>query len=397
MPRTLFIVQNDEVPGDSRVWDECTTMRKHGWDAVAISPRLTDRPMAELLDGVPVHRFEPFHGRGVAGYAGEYLLSMRRIAALVRQLSRRHRFDVVHVATPPDFLLAAAFGLRRGGCATIFDHHDLSPELFEVKFGRRGVGFRTLVAAERLGFGLADVVVATNESFRRVAVERGGKDPDDVFVVRNGPDPSVFRPVPADPTLGKGARYTIGYAGLMGSQDGLLEAVEILAALRDRRDDWRAVFAGDGEMLGPARLRAEQHGIADVVDFLGYVRDRERLVQILSSCDVCISPEPPNPLNDRSTLLKVAEYMAVGRPLVAFELGETRTTAGDAAVFARSIDGFAAAIDGLFEDDERREAMGRAGRERAVSTLSWARSEESLVAAYERALERAAARRGRPR
>ena len=150
-------------------------------------------------------------------------------------------------------------------------------------------------------------------------------------------------------------------------------------------------------MLGPARLRAEQHGIADVVDFLGYVRDRERLVQILSSCDVCISPEPPNPLNDRSTLLKVAEYMAVGRPLVAFDLGETRTTAGDAAVFARSIDGFAAAIDGLFEDDERREAMGRAGRERAVSTLSWARSEESLVAAYERALERAAARRGRPR
>ena len=393
---TLFIVENDEVPADSRVWDECTTMRSQGWDVLVVSPRMSDIPSTEVIDGIQVFRFETSSSpTGAPGYVAEYASSVFRIASRIRTLSREHRFDVVHAANPPDFLLAAARRLRRNGTATIFDHHDLSPELYEVKFGRRGVGFRALLAAERLGLGLADVVISTNESFRRVAIERGGKDPADVFVVRNGPDPSVFRPVAPDPELRRGARHLIGYAGLMGSQDGMLEAIEILAALRKRRADWRAIFAGDGEMLSPARALASKRGIADAVDFVGYIRGRERLVRLLASCDVCISPEPINPLNDRSTLLKIAEYMAVGRPIVAFSLQETRLTAGDAALFADSIKGFADAIDELLADGERRERMGRTGRERVLASLSWASSEATLVAAYDRALERAGRRRSR--
>jgi len=178
----------------------------------------------------------------------------------------------------------------------------------------------------------------------------------------------------------------------MGSQDGLLEAIEALGILRGRRSDWHAVFAGDGEMLPRARERAAALGIADAVDFVGFVEGRERLVQLLASCDVCISPEPKNPLNDHSTLIKVAEYMAVGKPIVAFDLHETRMTAQDAATLVDSLEGFANEISLLFDDPTRREHMGQVGRERVLASLGWQRSEERLVAAYDHALERARGR-----
>ena len=374
-------------------------MRDHGWDVVVVCPRRPDEVAVDEVEGVRIVRFEPSEGSGGArGYVSEYVRAFHRISSAIRTLSRDQRFDVVHAANPPDILLATALGPRRRGAASILDHHDLSPELYEVKFGRRGVGYRGLLVAERAGFALADVVISTNESFRQVAVGRGKKHPSDVFVVRNGPDPDVFRPVPPLPELRRGATHLVGFAGLMGSQDGVLEAIQALALLRQRRSDWRALFAGDGEVLTRARALAAELGLAEVVEFVGFVSDRERFVQLLASCDVCISPEPRNPLNDVSTLIKVAEYMAVGKPVVAFDLRETRFTAGDAAVYAQSVETFAQAIDELLDDAERRERMGRVGRERVVTSLSWSRSKESLLAAYDRALERAAARarRGRP-
>jgi glycosyltransferase involved in cell wall biosynthesis len=371
-------------------------LRDRGWDVVVVCPR-GPRGGADhdVVDGVKIFRFDgPDDARGIRGYVGEYIGNLRRIRSIVRSLSREWRFDVVHAANPPDFLLLAARGLRKRGAATIFDHHDLSPELYEVKFGRRGLGYRGLLAAERVGFALSDVVVSTNDSFKRVAIDRGGRDPADVFVVRNGPDPSVFRPGPGDPALRNAGQYLIGYAGRMGSQDGMLEAIETLGILRRRRSDWHAIFAGDGEMLPQARERAAALGIADAVEFVGFVEGRERLVEILASCDVCISPEPKNRLNDHSTLIKVAEYMAVAKPIVAFDLQETRTTAQDAAAFVDSPEDFANEIGALFDDQARRERMGRIGRERVMESLCWQRSEERLVAAYARALDRASARIG---
>jgi glycosyltransferase involved in cell wall biosynthesis len=397
VPTTLFLVENAPVPRDSRVWAECRTMRAHGWDVVVVCPGQPDDHAAVAeIEGVKIVRFEAAEGSGNAfGYLSEYLRAFHRMMSVVRDLSRHHRFDVVHAANPPDFLLATALGPRRRGAAAIFDHHDLSPELFESKFARRGAAHRGLLAAERAGFALADVVISTNESFRSIAIERGKKHPSDVFVVRNGPDPSIFRPVPPSPELRRGAPYLVGFAGLMGTQDGITEAIQALAVLRQRRSDWHAVFAGDGEMLTHARELATELGLSEVVEFVGFVGDRERLVRLLASCDVCISPEPMNQLNDHSTLIKVAEYMALGKPIVAFDLGETRFTASDAAIYVRSVAAFAEAIDELLDDGERRERMGRLGRERVLSSLSWAQSEENLLAAYDRAIHRASTRRTR--
>ena len=234
MPTTLLLVEN-ALPEDPRVWAECRTLRDRGWNVAVICPRGPRGGAAsEVIDDVRIFRFNgPNEAGGARAYIAEYVGNLRRIASTVRSLSRQWRFDVIHAASPPDFLLLAARGLRKRGAATIFDHHDLSPELYEAKFGRRGVGYRGLLAAERIGFALSDVVVSTNDSFRQVAIERGRREPADVFVVRNGPDPSVFRPGPGDPAVRRAGQFLIGYAGRMGSQDGMLEAIETLASSED--------------------------------------------------------------------------------------------------------------------------------------------------------------------
>jgi glycosyltransferase involved in cell wall biosynthesis len=397
MGSALLLVENNSVPTDTRVWAEATSLRRAGWDVSVISPKGRNRDVEGFreLEGIRIHRFDLEPSVSGVGYVQEYGVALLRMSALVRQLSRTRRFDVVHAANPPDFLLLVAIALRRRA-AMVFDHHDLSPEVYAAKYGRgRGV-VRALELIERAGFALADVVLASNESFRKIAIERGRKAPSDVFVVRNGPDTEIFRPAEPDPEVRAGADYLIGYVGLMGPQDGVDVALDALAALRQRRDDWRAVFVGDGDALPAAKALSRRHGLDDVVCFLGFVGERDRLVSLIAACDVCISPEPRNALNERSTLIKVAEYMAVGRPVVAFDLPETRRTAGDAAVYAARDDpaAFADAIAALLDDAAERERLGALGRERVETSLGWDASEKALLAAYERALEKAR-RRGR--
>ena len=204
------------------------------------------------------------------GYLREYGLALVRIWALVRTLSHSERFDVIHACNPPDFLLLAALGPRRRGAATIFDHHDLSPELYRAKYRGRASVDHLLRLAERVGFALADVTLASNESFRSIAIERGGKQPDDVFVVRNGPNTEVFQPREEDSSLRSGSKYLIGYVGLMASQDGADVALEALSRLRGRRDDWHAIFVGDGDALPSLRKLAHDRGLDDCVTFSGY-------------------------------------------------------------------------------------------------------------------------------
>jgi glycosyltransferase involved in cell wall biosynthesis len=397
MGSALLLVENNSVPADTRVWAECTSLRRAGWDVTVICLRGRDHDREEFadLDGVRIHRFDLVPSSSGLGYVREYGLALLRMSTLVRRLSRTRRFDVVHACNPPDFLLVAATPLRRRGAAMIFDHHDLSPELYLAKYGRGRMVLRALRIAERAGFALADVVLATNESFKAIAITRGRKARQDVFVVRNGPDTNIFRPTEADPELRTGAEHLIGYVGLIGPQDGVDVGLEALAVLRTRREDWRAVFVGDGDALAAARSLSRRRGLDDVVSFVGYVRDRDRLVRMIAACDVCISPEPRNPLNERSTLIKVAEYMAVGRPVVAFDLVETRRTAGEAAVYAERDDpvSFADAIAGLLDDPAKRERMGALARERAEKALSWNESEKELLTAYARAQELAERRR----
>jgi glycosyltransferase involved in cell wall biosynthesis len=397
MPRALILVENNSAPADTRVWAICLSLQRAGWNVAVICPtgKHRDTERFAVVDGVKIYRFEAHVSSGSAlGYLREYALAFVRMWSLVRRLSRSDRFDVIHACNPPDFLLLVALGRRRRGTATVFDHHDLSPELYRAKYRARSSVERVLRLAERIGFGLADVTLASNESFRRVALDRGRKSAENVFIVRNGPDTQVFHPRRGDSTLRSGAEYLIGYVGLMSDQDGADVAVEALSRLRTRRDDWRAIFVGDGDALPAVRELTRARGLDDRVTFSGYVQDPARLVEIIASCDICLSPEPRNGLNERSTFIKVAEYMAVGRPLVAFDLPETRRTAGDSASYAAGDDpeAFAEAIDGLLSDETRRAQMGALGVQRVREELGWERSEQALLAAYNRAVMLAATR-----
>ncbi|MFF0745382.1 glycosyltransferase family 4 protein [Streptomyces sp. NPDC004111] len=391
--RALILVENLSVPFDRRVWQECTTLRDAGWEVHVICPRgeKRDREAEAEIDGVRIHRY-PLRAAtgGPAGYLREYGSALWHTARLARRVGPVH---VVHACNPPDLLLLSARWLRRRGARFVFDQHDLVPELYLSRFGRgKDLLYRAVCALERITYRSADIVLATNESYRDVAVRRGGRRPEDVFVVRSAPQTDRFQPVQPEPELKRGKSHLLCYLGVMGPQDGVDYALRALAKLRDEhgRKDWHAVFVGSGDAFDAMVELSERLGLADQVEFTGRIPDAD-LVRYLSTADVCLSPDPHNPLNDVSTMNKVLEYMAMGRPIVSFELREARVSAGEAALYAPANDEarFAGQITRLLDDPELRERMGRIGQERVRGPLSWENSQASLLAAY------AAACRGR--
>jgi glycosyltransferase involved in cell wall biosynthesis len=399
MPRVLFVSENAPVPSDRRVWNEARTLQAAGWEVVVVCAQGAGRHTApfEVIEGIAIHRFplRPATG-GPLGYLREYSQAMWRIRRLARRLGQARGFDVVHACNPPDFLLLAALGLRRRGARFMFDHHDLVPELYRSKFGEGGPLYRAALALERIPFRLADVVIATNGSYERIALERGRVAADAVFVVRNGPDLERFRPAAPDPGWRRGRAHLLAYLGIMGPQDGLDHALEALARLRAARDDWHAVFVGEGDMLDEMRALADRLGIADHVEFAGWRYDDD-IRSILSTCDVCLAPDPPSPLNDRSTMIKIPEYMAMGCAIASYDLPESRISAGDAAAYADPGDpaDLGRTILELLDDPGRRERMGAAGRAAVQDTLAWQHQVPALLAAYGRATRSAGERRPR--
>lgn len=393
--RALILVENLSVPFDRRVWQECTTLRDAGWTVDVICPRGSKRDTEAYaeIDGVRVHRY-PLRAAtgGPAGYLREYGSALWHTARLARAVGP---VDVVHACNPPDLLFLPALWLKRHGARFVFDQHDLVPELYLSRFDRgKDLLYRGVCALERMTYRAADVVLATNESYKEVAVRRGGRRPDEVFVVRSAPQIDRFPQVPAEPELKRGKRHLLCYLGVMGPQDGVDYALRALAKLRDDlgRTDWHAVFVGSGDAFDAMVRLAGQLGLGDQVQFTGRIPDAD-LVRYLSTADVCLSPDPYNPLNDVSTMNKVLEYMAMGRPIVSFDLREARVSAGDAALYAPANDegAFAGLVALLLDDPEKREAMGKIGQERVSGPLSWRNSQAALLAAYE------AACRGRAR
>ncbi|MFF9404708.1 glycosyltransferase family 4 protein [Streptomyces anandii] len=399
--RALVLVENLSVPFDRRVWQECTTLRDAGWEVHVICPRGSKRdtePEAEI-DGVRIHRY-PLRAAtgGPAGYLREYGSALWHTARLARRVGP---VDVVHACNPPDLLFLPALWLKRRGARFVFDQHDLVPELYLSRFGRgEDLLYRAVCALERMTYRAADVVLATNESYKDVAVRRGGRLPEDVFVVRSAPQTDRFRPVPPEPELRRGKPHLLCYLGVMGPQDGVDYALRALAKLRDElgRTDWHAVFVGAGDAFDAMVELSGRLGLGDQVQFTGRVPDAD-LVRYLSTADVCLSPDPRNPLNDVSTMNKVLEYMAMGRPIVSFDLKEARVSAGDAAVYAPANDeaAFAELIALLLDDPGQRARMGRTGQERITGRLAWRNSQKQLLAAYAAACrDRAAAPAGDP-
>ncbi len=392
--RALLISENAPVPGDRRVWNQSRALVEAGWSVGVVCAAAEDRAEAprEIIEGVEIHRYPLHPAAGGADYGREYAQAVWRIRSLVREQVATAPPDIVHTANPPDFLLLGARSARAAGAAFVFDHHDLMPELFRTRYRRAGLPYKALLAIERGAMRSADVVISTNESYRRLALARGGVDPENVFVVRNGPDLERFTPLPPDPELRRGRKFLLGYLGMMGPQDGIDHAVLALAELDRRRDDdWGAILIGEGPVRGEMEALAASHGIADRVEFAGW-RGDEDIRRILSTVDLCIAPDPPSPLNDVSTMIKVPEYMAMGKPIASYDLAETRVSAGDAAAYADPTpEALGTLMDELLNDPGRREEMSRIAVAR-VPSLSWQHSVEVLLEAFERALERRATR-----
>jgi len=385
--RALILVEDLPVPFDRRVWTESKTLRDAGWRVTVISPKGEGASRwHEKIDGIEVFRYPlPTTAAGLISHLAEYAVAIPATLILALLAWRGRRFDVVHACNPPDFFFPIGWLFQRLGAAFIFDQHDLSPEVYLAQGGRRGgTVHRFLLWCERLTYRTANAVIATNETYRRFALERGGVDPERVFVVRSSPDPARIHRVEPDPSLRDGRRHLVAYLGTMGPQDGVdlfVEAARHVAAARPGQV--RFIAMGGGPMLEELREQVRREGLADDVTFTGRVPD-ELVRRVLSTTDVAISPDPANDFNEYCTMNKTLEYMAVGVPVVAFDLEETRVSAADAAAYATPNDpaGLAELTMELLDDPQRRAAMGELGRTRVAGKLSWTNSAANLLAAY---------------
>lgn len=392
--RVLIVVENLPVPLDRRVWLEATTLAAAGYEVSVICPTGRGWDAAhEVIDGIHIYRYpEPAEAHsGAIAYAREYLWSLMQWFRLARRVRRERGFDVIHGCNPPDLVFLLALWYRWRGVRYLFDHHDVCPELFEAKFGRRGLLYRVMRLWERMTFACATVSIATNESFREIAIRRGRMAPEDVFVVRSAPKVEKFEIRPPDPALRRGAGTVLGYVGVIGQQEGmdlLVEAARHLIFDLGRRDV-HFLIVGFGPELPNVQADVAAKGLEAHFTFTGPLYGDD-LLRALNSCDIGVSPDPKNAMNDISTMNKVMEYMTLEKPVVQFDLKEGRASAGDAALYARANDpaDFAARIAELMDAPERAAEMGRRGRARVMERLSWAHSVPHLLAAYDRIFAR---------
>jgi glycosyltransferase involved in cell wall biosynthesis len=408
-----MLVENN-FPADTRVRNEASTLVANGYRVSIIALRAPGESARDVVDGVIVYRIprltifgklpdekpkglrKLFHQvRVVVGYVTEYCYFTAACLALSLYVLAKEGFDVIHAHNPPDTLVVVAAVHKLLGRKSVFDHHDLSPELYQSRYRTTAEGpvTRGLRLLEKLSVKCADVVIATNESYRAIDIERNGAAPERVFIVRNGPDANRVRLTETDERLRAMNKKILVYLGAMNPQDGVDYLLVALAhLLRNlKRTDFFCVLIGSGDSVDALRAQATALGIDDHVRFTGFIPEAD-LLRYLSTADICLDPNPSSPLNDVSTWIKVMEYMALGKPIVSFDLKETRVSAGDAAVYVTPNDEaqFAAAIATLMDDPVRCAEMGRFGRSRVKTELGWHVTSQNLVRAYDFLFKRVA-------
>ena len=387
--KILIIVENLPVPFDRRVWQESLALVGAGAEVSVICPKGKGYDADhEVLEGINIYRHPlPAEGDSASGYLREYASALFHESRLAWRIYFSRGFDAIHGCNPPDLIFLVALPFKLLGKRFVFDHHDISPELYEAKFNKRGFFWRLLVVFERLTFFFADIVISTNESYRRIAIERGRKRPERVFVVRSGPDLRRVRLMPVDPRWKKGRRYLVGFVGVIGNQEGIdLLLASVKHLVRELgRTDIQFVLVGDG----PSRKRMEalslEMGLGEFVTFLGRAPD-DQLFSVLSSADVCVNPDRVNTMNNLSTMNKILEYMVMKKPIVQYEVAEGRVSAAEASVYAKPNDpvDFALKIAALLGDPAAHERAGEIGRGRIENELSWAHQIPKLIQAYTR-------------
>lgn len=390
-PAILILVENLPVPLDRRVWQEACALRDAGYQVAVICPRMRGYTQPEqVLEGIHIYRhWISEEAGGFAGFLREYASALWGQTRLAWKIRRRHRFKLIHICNPPDLLFLVAWPFKWFfGTKIIFDVHDVGPEMFEAKFGRRGVFHWAVRAAERLTYAVADVVLATNESVKRIATDRGRKKAERVFVVRTAPKIASLDGSP-DPALKKGRRFLAGYVGVMGNADGVHYLIDAAAHLVHAmgRKDVQFLLMGTGPEWQTLNVQRDRLGLQAYIDLPGRVTN-EFLFSALRTMDVGVSCDPINEYNDRCTMNKVLEYMAFAKPQVMFDLKEGRASAGEAALYVEqnSAARLAESIARLLDDPECRERMGRLGQERIRSQLNWEKSVGELLKAYDAVL-----------
>ena len=392
--KVLIIVENAAVPFDPRVWKEASSLHENGYEVTVLCPR--DKGFErghEVIDGIHIYRHPmPEEGNSPFGYIREYSCALFWEFLYTWWIYFRHGFHIIQGCNPPDDIFLVALPFKLLGVKYIFDHHDVNPELYFSKYGKQGFLYKVLVRSEKLTFRFSDVVISTNHSYADLAVNRGGLDPRDVFVVRNGPDSKKFKAVAPKPALKYNKPYLVGYVGTMSIQEGLDILLEVALHIKKMaRHDVHFTCVGGGPGLAGLRKMVQDMGLMDMVNFTGRIPE-EQLLDILSTADVCVNPDKPCEMNDVSTMIKIMEYMALGKPIVQFDLKEGRYSAQQASLYAdngNQVTDFANKILWLLDHPDERKRMGEFGRTRVEKELAWEYSVENLLAAYQRGFNHA--------
>lgn len=381
----LIIVENLSVPFDTRVWQEATTLVKNGYTVSVICPQAVGLATEEVLEGVHIYRhYMPQEGNGPLGYVREYFTALREEYRLAKKIYREIGFSVIHGCNPPDDIYMIAKRFRKYGVKYVFDHHDICPELYEAKFGKKnGFFYWTQLFLERQTYKNCTFAFVTNESYKQIAIERGKMAPEKVLVLRSGPKLERMKIMEPIESIKHGYRYMIGYLGVIGKQEGveyLLKAAKYIKE-RDNNVFWGVV--GGGPHLEELKKQARDLGLEDCVEFTGRVPD-QKMLEYLNTADVCINTDEYNSMNDKSTMNKILEYMALGKPIVQFDLTEGRYSAQEASLYAKNNDyvDLAEKILSLLNDPEKRKKMGDYGRSRVLNELSWEHTSKALLEGY---------------
>lgn len=385
--KILIIVENLPSPFDRRVWQEATALRDNGAIVSIICPKGKGyEKKFEIIDEIAIYRHSlPKEADGAAGYLSEYTAALFWEFVLAVKCLFTRGFDVIHACNPPDLIFLAALPFKLLGKKFLFDHHDINPELYEAKFGRKDFLYKMMLFFERRTFKSARISIATNESYKKIAMERGGKKEEDIFVVRSGPSLERLKIIPPVEVLKKGRKYLVGYLGVIGKQEGLnylIEAAQYIIRERNRRDI-HFICVGGGTELENIKALAGEKGVEDYFTFTGRVPDQQ-LLEALNTADVCVNPDEYNEMNRKSTMNKIMEYMALAKPIVQFDMDEGKFSAQEASLYAKPNDSkdLAEKILELLEDPGKRSRMGAFGYERVKNTLEWEYEKENLYKAY---------------
>lgn len=381
----LFIVENLPVPFDRRVWQEATTLKENGMEVSIICPQMKGytKPY-EVLEEIEIYRHPlPLEARGALGYLFEYGAAIYWEMKLARKIYRKKPFHVIHGCNPPDLIYLTAKRYKKKGVKYVFDHHDINPELYIAKYGKKDFFYKLMLYFEKQTFKYADASIATNESYKKIAIDRGGMNFNDVTIVRSGPKLNRLKLQKPIDKFKKGRKYLLGYLGVIGEQEGIDLLLESMKSIISNRDDVQLAIVGGGSDLELLKKLSKQMGLSDYVDFYGRVSDQE-LLDVLNTSDVCVNPDKPTEMNNLSTMNKIMEYMALKKPIVQYNLKEGRFSAQKASLYAKntSTKDFAGKIIELLDNEDLRHEMGEFGYNRVLNELSWKYESEKLLSCY---------------